>query len=242
MDFDFRKLSIEAKYRVLPFHLHVFRWNYHLVTQVSRHFKTQIFTALIMHYRKNSIQHLTEAKSLRQCLSFLWVKPSPPPHLDDTALKWKWWFPGSLHKTPFSLKISSLVTARKSGHGSQAQQTIKCPLHFSLADFVCFPQTCFLRGTSCVILTCPTLLLQQYCHHRHRLTAPPLPCTVRIAPSYLGYTIRFFVFPTYTDPPQTKMPRSAQIWSLAAGTSQQYLLSFYSFNCTLHFSCCCCKN
>lgn len=63
MDFDFRKLSIEAKYRVLPFHLHVFRWNYHLVTQVSRHFKMQIFTALIMHYRKNSIQHLTEAKS-----------------------------------------------------------------------------------------------------------------------------------------------------------------------------------
>lgn len=63
MDFDFHKLSIEAKYRVLPFHLHVFRWNYHLVTQVSRHFKTQIFTALIMHYRKNSIQRLTEAKS-----------------------------------------------------------------------------------------------------------------------------------------------------------------------------------
>lgn len=63
MDFDFHKLTIEAKYRVLPFPLHVFRWNYHSVTQVSRHFKMQIFTVLIMHYRKNSIQGFTKAKS-----------------------------------------------------------------------------------------------------------------------------------------------------------------------------------
>lgn len=64
MDFDFPKLTTKAKYRVLPFHLHVFRWSYHLATQVSRHLKPQLFTALIMHYRKNSIQGFTEAKAL----------------------------------------------------------------------------------------------------------------------------------------------------------------------------------
>lgn len=75
-----------------------------------------------------------------------------------------------------------LVTARESKHGSQVQQMMKCPLHFSSADFVCFPQMYFLRGASCVILTCPTLLLQQHCQHRHVWQQHPFPARWGLLP------------------------------------------------------------
>lgn len=99
-----------------------------------------------MHYRKNSIRGFTEAKALAVPGTFLWVKPSPPPHLDDIALKYIWWFPGSLYKTPFSLDEDQLPGHCKGYQiwkPSAADDQVPTP--FQLCKFCVFSSNLFSK-------------------------------------------------------------------------------------------------